>query len=145
MNPQSRASLRRVVFDTSTVISSLLFANGRLAWLREHWRVGNCQPLLSSVTADELKRVLAYPKFRRTDLERIELLAEYFSYCEMVEVTQPSKVVCRDRNDQPFLDLAVGGNANVLVSGDSDLLTLAGKTEFLILTASDYQHLTDGD
>ncbi len=48
----------RVVFDTTTVVSALLFANGRLAWLRRHWREGECVPLLSAATAAELTRVL---------------------------------------------------------------------------------------
>ena len=41
-------------------------------------------------------------------------------------------VQCRDATDQPFLDLAVSGGADVLVSGDEDLLTLAGQTAFAI-------------
>ena len=131
---------RRVVFDTNTVLSALLFANGRLSWLREHWRGGRCVPLISHATAAELTRVLAYPKFRLSLDDRHELLAEFLPYCEVVEVTRKCALVCRDTNDQPFLDLAQSGKAELLISGDRDLLALAGKTSFGIETPDAYRN-----
>jgi putative PIN family toxin of toxin-antitoxin system len=134
---------RRVVFDTTTVVSALLFANGRLAWLRQHWREEGCTPLLSRATAAELTRVLGYPKFRLSQDERRELLAEYLPYCEVIEKIERGKLVCRDVNDQPFLDLSQNGKADLLVSGDKDLLVLAGQTEFLIETPEAYRRRVD--
>lgn len=43
--------------------------------------------------------------------------------------------MCRDANDQPFLDLAQSGKAELLISGDRNLLPLTGRTRFLIETA----------
>jgi putative PIN family toxin of toxin-antitoxin system len=122
----------RVVFDTTTVISALLFAGGRLAWLRAHWQSGECIPLISAVTAGELTRVLAYPKFELSIEDRRELLADYLPFCEVITSARKCKILCRDKRDQPFLDLAEGGKAELLVSGDRDLLVLAGKTTFVI-------------
>jgi putative PIN family toxin of toxin-antitoxin system len=130
---------RRVVFDTTTVVSALLFAHGRLAWLRQHWREGGCTPLLSSITAEELTRVLRYPKFRLSEGDRRELLADYLPFCEIVEQAQPCPHVCRDEKDQPFLDLAQTGGASLLVSGDKDLLVMSGLTDFQIETPEDYR------
>jgi putative PIN family toxin of toxin-antitoxin system len=130
---------RRVVFDTTTVLSTLLFADGRLAWLRRHWRDGGSTPLVSRATAAELTRVLGYPKFRLSQDDRRELLAEYLPYCEVIELTQECVSICRDENDQPFLDLAQSGKADLLVSGDQDLLALAEQTTFLIETPEAYR------
>lgn len=127
-----------MVFDTTTVVSSLLFANGRLAWLRQHWRNDECTPLLSRATAAELTRVLGYPKFRLSQDERRELLAEYLPFCEVIDKVERCKLICRDVNDQPFLDLAQYGKADLLVSGDQDLLALAGRAGFLIETPESY-------
>jgi uncharacterized protein len=129
----------RVVFDTGTVVSALLFAEGRLSWLRSHWRRGDCVPLTSNMTAAELTRVLAYPKFRLSIDDRRELLADYLPFCEVITLTKRCKVLCRDAQDQPFLDLAEGGKAENLVSGDRDLLALAGKTTFVIETPEAYR------
>jgi putative PIN family toxin of toxin-antitoxin system len=141
--------IRRVVFDTNVVLSALLFPNGRLAWLREHWREGGAVPLISSATARELARVLAYPKFRLSEQYSIELLALYLPYCESVDLeslgaAEKCPIACRDAKDQPFLDLAQAGKAHVLVSGDEDLLALAGQTEFVVESPEDYRRRVCG-
>ena len=118
----------RVVIDTNLVLSALVFANGRLAPLRTAWRERRCIPLVSRTTAAELLRVLAYPKFRLSADEQAELLADYLPDCETVELpeTLPRVPECRDRFDLPFLQLALVGRADVLISGDRDLLCLDG-------------------
>jgi len=122
---------RRVVFDTTTVVSALLFAKGRLAWLVQHWQGGAGTPLISSATASELTRVLGYSKFHLSPEERQELLANYILYCEIIESATGCPQACCDTKDQPFLDLAYSGRAELLVTGGSDLLVLAGQTDFL--------------
>ncbi len=134
----------RVVFDTTTVLSALLFRNGRLAWLRHHWRDKGCVPLISRTTTAELTRVLCYPKFRLSPDDRRELLADYLPHCEVVEPFDRCATVCRDANDQPFLDLAQSGRADLLISGDQDLLMLAGQTAFLIETPEAYRRRASG-
>ena|ERR1700676_596433 len=129
----------RVVFDTTTVVSALLFPKGRLAWLRQHWREGACVPLISSATATELTRVLRYPKFGLSTDDARELLAEYLPCCEVIEPRERCAVACRGRDDQPFLDLALSGRADLLVSGDQDLLMLLGRTTFLIEAPDAYR------
>lgn len=128
-----------MVFDTTTVVSALLFANGRLAWLRNHWRDHGCLPLISRATTAELTRVLGYERFRLSLDDRRELLAEYLPCCELIEQTEKCSTVCRDAKDQPFLDLAQSGKADLLISGDQDLLTLVGQTTFLIESAEAYR------
>jgi putative PIN family toxin of toxin-antitoxin system len=129
----------RVVFDTTTVVSALLFPKGRLVWLRQHWREGGCVPLISRIAAAELSRVLRYPKFGLSTEDGQELLAEYLPYCEVIEARERCEVLCRDAKDQIFLDLAVSGRADLLISGDEDLLVLAGQTTFLIETPAAYR------
>jgi putative PIN family toxin of toxin-antitoxin system len=128
-----------VVFDTTTVVSALLFANGRLAWLRQHWRESGCVPLISRVTTAELTRVFRYPKFGLSPDDARELLGDYLPHCEVIDLPERCAIVCRDAKDQPFLDLAQSGKADVLVSGDRDLLALAGQTTFLIETPEAYR------
>lgn len=117
----------RAVLDTNVVISALLFAGGGTARLRHAWQAGRLLPLLSTATAQELMRVLAYPKFKLTAADQQELLADYLPWAEVVPVPDPPPRVpaCRDAHDLPFLHLAAAGRADVLVSGDADLLALA--------------------
>lgn len=134
-----RALTPRVVFDTNTAVSALLFAGGRLAWLRDHWRSGECVPLLSRVTTAELIRVLAYPKFNLSPQDGLELMGGYLPFCEIVDSVGACPQTCRDAKDQAFLDLAFSGNADVLVTGDSDLLALADRTRFAIESPVQYR------
>lgn len=131
MGSQAEVS-RRVVFDTATVLFALLFSEGRLAWLRGHWRKGECIPLISRATAAEVTRVFRYDKFGLSADYAQELLGEYLPYCEVIEAVEPCVAICRDADDQPFPDLAQSGRAESLVSGDRDLLALAGQVSFLI-------------
>lgn len=139
MGAEAGVSQHRVVFDTTTAFSAVFFRGGSLSWLREHWRSGLCIPLVSAATAAELIRVLGYPKFQLSQAYQEEVLGEYLPYCEVVEVRGACPIVCRDRKDQPFLDLAHRGKANLLVSGDQDLLALAGKTPFAIESPAAYR------
>lgn len=137
---QRTKSAPRVVIDTNLVLSALVFAQGRLSPLRLAWQSAQCQPLLSSVTAAELIRVLAYPKFKLTTADQQELLADYLPYCTTVRmpVQPPATPDCRDKFDLPFLQLAVVGKADYLVTGDQDLLALAGQFSCPILTADQF-------
>jgi putative PIN family toxin of toxin-antitoxin system len=125
-----------VVLDTGVVLSALLFAGGRLAALRPGWRGGRFRPLASHETAAELIAALAYPKFKLSREDREELLADYLPYCTTVEIPDPRPRVpaCRDPRDRPFLELAVAGKAGYLVTGDADLLALAGEFACPIVT-----------
>jgi len=115
----------KVVFDTNTVVSALLFKDGRLGWLRSHWRNSEIIPLVSRDTADELIRVLAYPKFQLDKSEIEILLGEYLPYVESVDMSGRGRTPrCPDPNDQIFVDLAVRGDADVLVTGDKALLEM---------------------
>lgn len=47
----------------------------------------------------------------------------------MLEAAEPVPIVelialCRDREDDKFLELAVNGHADLIVTGDADLLSL---------------------
>ena len=117
---------RRVVLDTNCVVSALLFSRQNMAWLRYAWQAGEIIPLVSKDTARELMTVLAYPKFKLTAEERESLLADFLPYADTVAQLDvpPDLPLIRDQADQMFLTLAVAGKAEVLVTGDHDLLVI---------------------
>jgi len=120
----------RVVPDTNVVLSALLFGGGPTARVRAGWQSGRFVPLASTAAAQELLRVLGYPKFRLSGDEQGELLADIMPWVEVVQIPDPPPAVppCRDPFDLPFLHLARAGRARAIVSGDRDLLALAGST-----------------
>ena len=126
-----------VVLDTNLVLSALVFASGRLAWLRLAWQRGQFLPLASSATIVELMRVLGYPKFKLSSDDREQLLADYLPCCRVIRIPAdlPTLPRCRDPDDQFFIELASVGRADFLVTGDKDLLDLAPEFDRPILSA----------
>jgi putative PIN family toxin of toxin-antitoxin system len=121
----------RVVLDTNVVLSALVFGGGKAGQLRRAWQSGRIVPLACTASIQELLRVLAYPKFHLSAAEQQELLGDYLPFVETVPIPTPPPAVpvCRDTMDMPFLYLAVAGRAEVLVSGDQDVLSLAAEFE----------------
>lgn len=116
----------KVVLDTNCVVSALLFSKENLAWLRHAWQSETIAPVVNKATTAELLRVLHYPKFKLTQDEQHSLLAEYLPYTQVVTDTTLAAGLptIRDQNDQMFLNLAVISQAEVLVTGDLDLLEI---------------------
>lgn len=135
-----RAGPPRVVLDTNVVLSALVFGKVLHAGLRQAWQGGRCLPLVSTATARELVRVLAYPKFQLDAQEQQELLADYLPYAEVVRLPSslPAVPACRDPFDLPFLQLAASGRAAALVTGDRDLLVLRQVGDCPIVKPADY-------
>ena len=130
-------SAPRAVLVTNVVLSALVFARGRLARLRHAWQRTSFHPLVSTATAQEFIRALTYPKFKLAAEDQRELLADYLPYCTPVSMPTkaPRTPLCRDPFDVPFLQLAIIGNADYLVTGDKDLLAVRGRIGCPIVTA----------
>jgi uncharacterized protein len=133
----------RVVIDTNLVLSALVFG-GTTARLRFAWQSDRLIPLASKATITELIRVLAYPKFKLTRTEQEDLLSDYLPFCDTVTMPDQLPVIpeCWDIFDQPFLVLALVGEADYLVTGDRDLLCLANSFSCPIVTLEQFFHQT---
>jgi len=114
----------RVVFDTNTVVSALLFS-GISSKLVSLWQKVLITPVLSREILDEYLRVLSYPKFDLSEGEIKELIQEeILPYAEVVKPKRRLRVVQRDPSDNKFVECAVAGKARVIISGDKELLSL---------------------
>lgn len=143
-NARRRQSPPRAVLDTNLVLSALVFSAGSLVALRRGWRSQRFTPLVSKATAGELIRVLAYPKFRLNAEEREDLLSDFLPFCETIRVPDPPPQTppCRDPFDVPFLELALAGEADYLVTGDQDLLSVTSEFPCPIINADSFlKHL----
>lgn len=143
----SQTEALRVVLDTNAVVSALVFDRGAMAWFRHAWQRLLFIPLIDQHSVQEVIRVMSYPKFGLNDESVRQLLSDYLPYAEVVtsRVRGVSRLpVCRDPDDQPFLILAHGGNADVLVTGDQALLELDGKTAFRIESPAAFRRRFEG-
>ena len=96
-------------------------------------------PVVSSETLAELVRVLAYPKLGLTVEQQKTALTFYMEHAEIcAEPRARNKLPkCRDLKDEMFLRLAYAAKVDAIVTGDNDLLALAGVSRIPILSPSE--------
>jgi len=130
------SKLIKVVLDTNTVLSALLFNQTKLSQLRTLWQSGKITPLGSKASISELIRVLNYPKFKLSSSEQQSFMDEYLPYIQTISNVEKmaDTSICRDINDVMFLELALAGKADNLITGDKDLLAVQQKFSFQIIT-----------
>lgn len=127
----------RIIIDTNLWISFLITKD--FTKLDEIIFSRNGILIFSQELLDEFLEVARRPKFRRffssTDIE--EILETIEEYAEFVKV-QTQIEVCRDPKDNFLLSLSIDGNADVLLTGDKDLLEINKFGETIILTISEF-------
>ncbi len=126
------------MIDTGVVISAALKKDGtsRKAFLEV---INHGKPLLALETILELEDVLGRPKLARfiAREDKINILTWLAQRGELIEITS-DLTWCRDETDNKFLNLAVDGRADVLLTRDLDLLVLKSVERIPILNPSDF-------
>jgi putative PIN family toxin of toxin-antitoxin system len=114
----------RAVFDTNVMVSALLSerstpAQAFFATLQQG------EVLVSAPLVNEINRILRRKKFDRylTAEQRETFLIALVQSTTLVEINATIHI-CRDPKDNMLLELAVSGKADVIITGDSDLLVL---------------------
>jgi|SRR5208283_11907 len=129
---------QRVVVDTNVLVSRLLIADSIPGQaVREARRSGTL--LVSEATMKELADVLARPRFDRyvSIEDRKQFLRLLARVAEFVPIVNRVRE-CRDPKDDKFLEVALNGRADVILTGDRDLLTLHPWRGVEILSPADY-------
>ena len=128
----------RVVLDTNVIISGLLSSTSTPARAVER-AITHGQLLASTATLRELVSTLLSSKFDRylPRGRRDALFLRLAPLVEIVEVVQQVRA-CRDPDDDKFLEAAVNGRADVVVTGDADLLALHPFRQIPILQPAAY-------
>ncbi len=123
----------RVVLDTNVLLSGIAYPASVPGKILAAWRHGSVDVLLSAYILDELRRVLPRLANRHgLTLAEIEDLLDALSI--QAEIVEPLPVVepdLRDVDDLPVLGSLLAAlkttGADYLVTGDKDLLAMAGR------------------
>lgn len=134
----------RVVIDTNLWVSYLIHPNSPLNPVLDHVAAKHTL-LYSSSTLAELAEVLTRPKFARyIEAETVRaFIAEFIATGEEVVIDQEI-TACRDPRDNKFLELAVCGDADRILSGDKDLLMQHPFRGIAILTVAAFLKQPEG-
>jgi putative PIN family toxin of toxin-antitoxin system len=114
----------RVVLDTNALVSRLILPRS-VPGQAVRKAAQEARILISEATLEELAEVLARPKFDAyvTIAERQTFVRLLGRIAETVPIICTVRA-CRDPRDDKILELAINGQATLIISGDKDLLTL---------------------
>ncbi len=132
--------MMRVVIDTNVVLSGLIKPGGVPGQVVRAWRDGSFRLVLSEFLIEEIAVTLARPKIQAlvpwsaTHIDRFVL--ELRAFCDVVEPAELKFKYPRDPDDIPVLATLIASGADLLVTGDRDLLML--REEYPIETPAEF-------
>ena len=138
----------RAVLDANVFVSAVLSPKGVPAHILTAWRADRFHLVTSEAILQEIDRVLRYPRIRKRhrwmeeeikvfvgDLGRLAILASG---------EHTLRVISEDPSDNRYLECAIQGEAEYLVSGDQHLLQLGAYQKIRIVTPRDFLDVVRG-
>lgn len=136
----------RAVIDTNVLLSGLLWRGAPHA-LIGHVQAGTLAMVSSPALLAELAEVISRVKFddilARSNTSRERSLAEVRQLAEVIVPPPLPQPVCRDPDDDHVLACALAAQADLIVSGDADLLDLREYRSIRIVAAAEALRLIE--
>ena len=129
--------MKRVVLDTNVMISAL-FWKGYPRVIYDLIHDKKLDMLLSNDMEKEFIRVLGYSKFGLSSKEIFPFIKDLRNYAEFVETKSKVSIITADSTDNIFLECAVDGKADYIISGDKHLLDLDVYGSIQIIKPKDF-------
>jgi putative PIN family toxin of toxin-antitoxin system len=114
--------MRKIVIDTSVVISALIGPKGPNREILRRCLQGNYKPLISNTLFLEYEDVSTRAKVKKLSPldknEIAELLNAFYSVCEWVPIYYLWRPNLKDEGDNFLIELAIAGNAEIIVTNN---------------------------
>lgn len=142
----------RAVIDTNVCLDLFVFCDQRYQPLLDAISNGSVEAVTRADCRKEYAFVLSYPHLPLDDERRAAALARYDALITLLTPDQKQDAialpVCKDKEDQKFMQLAYDAQASVLITKDKALLKLAKRNAkrglFAILTPDEWQRHQQG-
>ncbi len=133
-------SILRILLDTNVVFSAILWRGAPHQLLEKISARNNIRLFTSPVLLEELAEVLLRPtaskRFAALEIKQSDALSAYIDAVDIVIPSEVHKVVLRDQDDDHVIAAAIAANANLIVTGDDDLLSLGSHQGIQIVTVA---------
>jgi putative PIN family toxin of toxin-antitoxin system len=128
----------RAVLDANVFVSAVITATGNAARILDAWRAGRIDLVVSPEILSEVERVLNYPKIARRHRLSAERIRGFIEDLARLSILTPGEirmsVIQEDPSDDRYLECALEGEADCIVSGDQHLLETGEYRGIRILT-----------
>lgn len=137
----------RIVLDTNIYVSNLISDKGNPAKIVRWWLEGEFDVLVSQPIIDETLRVTGYEriqkKYVRVRENRLEFAVLISEQAVWIEPKEKLDVVVSDESDNRYIECAVAGNAQYIITGDDHLLDLREYEDIRIVTPAAFVALQE--
>jgi len=137
----------KIVVDANVVVSGLIW-NGVPGVIIDRVVDGLDVLFMSASIIDEICEVFRKPKFRKHEKRAVSFIAQVRMTGRLATVSVSNKYritgVCRDPDDDKYLECALAAGADYIISGDRDLLDLKEYGGVKIVSARDYLDVVGG-
>jgi uncharacterized protein len=128
--------MKRVVLDTNIFVSMVM--GGQVGQINDEWRAGKFILVVSEDIVSEYLDVLQRPKLHLKSRTIATIVNRVYRKAEFVTPQEKIFVVLADTSDNKFLETAITGKTDYIVSGDKHLLDLKEYRSILIITAREF-------
>jgi putative PIN family toxin of toxin-antitoxin system len=134
--------MMRVVLDANVSVSAALKPHSKPAQIIDLVKEGEIALVLSHAILEEIKKVFRYPKIRKELRIAASEIDEALAKIAQVAILTPGKMqisaVKDDPEDNRYLECAVEGRADFIISGDKHLLNLKTYQDIKIVTPAEF-------
>jgi putative PIN family toxin of toxin-antitoxin system len=132
----------RVVLDTNIAVSAYITPGGNAFQILSYWDQHIFELVISEPILEEYQRALKYDRTRRyhqlTDQQISQIIEDFRSLATMTAPKHKLDVIKDDSADNMFLECALAGQAELIVSGDKHLKDLGEYQGIRILSAAEF-------
>ena len=126
----------KIVIDTNVVVSALFFG-GKPQRLLHSAIAGALEVVVSKEIIEEYNELIERISDKYSGRKENFSINEFISICRLVSPTRKIDI-CRDRDDNKFLECAAEAKCLYIVSGDNDLLALKRFEDIEIITVAEF-------
>ena len=128
--------MMRIILDTNIFVSMAL--GGQVGKINDGWRAGKFILVVSEDIVSEYLDVLQRPKLHLKSRTIAAIISRVYRRAEFVEPNEKIFVILADTSDNKFLEAAIVGETDYIVSGDKHLLDLKTFESIPIITAREF-------
>jgi putative PIN family toxin of toxin-antitoxin system len=137
----------RVVLDANIYISALISTLGNPRIITKRWEQRDFEVLITEDIINEVARVIRYPHITKRHNKGEKKIRSYLkllsTQATLVEVNETLDIIKYDETDNRYLECAVAGKADYIVSGDNHLLSIGEYKGIIILSPAAFVALLD--
>lgn len=135
--------MKKVVLDTNIFVSMAL--GGQVGKINDEWRAGKFILVVSEDIVSEYLDVLQRPKLHLKSRTIATIVNRVYRKTEFVTPEEKIFVVLADTTDNKFLEAAITGKTDYIVSGDKHLLELIEYKSIPIITAREFIDILESE